>query len=82
MKPTIFKKLIFSWELRRAMKRAQKLANNTRRKHLVLIYGGKPLCVSKQRLRQMVKQHYFRKGVTAAMVEERAVFTAMPDKKS
>lgn len=77
-KNTIFHKLIFSWELRRAVKRARRLADQTRRKHLVIIYGGKPVCISKQRLRQMVHQHYFRHGVTAAMIEERAVCTAMP----
>ena len=71
-----FKNWLFSIRKKKAIKKAQQLANEQRRKFLVLNINGKPTVVSMKQCKQWVKtkqvtvdSHYFR---------EMALYTAMP----
>jgi ribosomal protein L15E len=77
-----FQKLIKAWlfdyRKNRAIKKAQKLATLNRRKYLVLVSAGKPVVVSMQGVRKLIKQHRFTKGFTAEKAREIAIFEALP----
>lgn len=77
-----FQKLINAWlfdyRKNRAIKKAQKLATLNRRKYLVLVSAGKPVVVSMQGVRKLIKQHRFTKGFTAEKAREIAIFEALP----
>ena len=77
-----FQKLIKAWlfdyRKNRAIKEAQKLATLNRRKYLVLVSAGKPVVVSMQGVRKLIKQHRFTKGFTAEKAREIAIFEALP----
>ena len=77
-----FQKLIKAWlfDYRKnsAIKKAQKLATLNRRKYLVLVSAGKPVVVSMQGVRKLIKQHRFTKGFTAEKAREIAIFEALP----
>ncbi|AGB29743.1 hypothetical protein Prede_2592 [Prevotella dentalis DSM 3688] len=74
----LIKALVFDWRLRRAIRKARHDADLHRRKFLVLIYGGKPVVVSKQGIRRLIARHRFPKGFTAATAERIAAFVATP----
>ena len=77
-----FQKLIKAWlfdyRKNRAIKKAQKLATLNRRKYLVLVSAGKPVVVSMQGVRKLIKQHRFTNGFTAEKAREIAIFEALP----
>ena len=77
-----FQKLIKAWlfdyRKNRAIKKAQKLATLNRRKYIVLVSAGKPVVVSMQGVRKLIKQHRFTKGFTAEKAREIAIFEALP----
>lgn len=77
-----FQKLIKAWlfdyRKNRAIKKAQKLATLNRRKYLVLVSAGKPVVVSMQGVRKLIKQHRFTKSFTAEKAREIAIFEALP----
>lgn len=78
-----FQKLIKAWlfdyRKNRAIKKAQKLAVLNRRKYLVLVSAGKPVVVSMQGVRKLIKQHRFTKGFTAEKAREIAIYEANPN---
>lgn len=69
---------LFDYRKNRAIKKAQKLATLNRRKYLVLVSAGKPVVVSMQGVRKLIKQHRFTKGFTAEKAREIAIFEALP----
>lgn len=72
---------IFNWWLRNSVSKAQKNANRTGQKYLVLIVNGKPEVLSIQSIRHMIKEHLFPKGFTAQTAIKKAVYIAYPLKK-
>ena len=80
---TFFQKLVNafkSWRFNRqkaaAIRQAQQLANEQRRKFLVLNFNGKPTVISMQNIRHLIKTH--RLLGTADFYREMALFTAYP----
>lgn len=71
----IIQKIIFSWRYRRAVSNAERLHRSTKRKYLVILLDGKPVAVSKRKVRTLVATRKFRKGVTVADIEKRALYT-------
>lgn len=59
---------------KRAIKRADRQAVVTGKKQLVIMYGGKPLVVSKQHLKEKIKEGVFRKGFTPEKAEALAIY--------
>ena len=73
-----FKALVFDWRLKRAKKKAQHDATLYGKKFLVLVFGGKPVVVSMQGIKTLIRQHRFAKSFTAVKAVECALFIAYP----
>ncbi len=74
----LIKDLIFAWRYKRAVRRAVEAQRLTGRKQFVILYGGKPVVVSKKKLSQLVATHSFKKGVKIQDIERRALFITSP----
>lgn len=72
----IFKNWLFNIRKKQAIKRAQQLANEQRRKFLVLNFNGKPIVVSMKQIRFWISTKQVNKD--ADYFREMALFTAMP----
>ena len=72
-----FRALIFDWRKNRAIREAQRSADLYRKKFLVLVYHGHPVCVSMQGVKNLIRQKKFR-GLTAEKAREIAIFEATP----
>ena len=77
-----FKALVFDWRLKRAKKKAQHDATLYGKKFLVLMFGGKPVVVSMQGIKKLIRQHRFAKGFTAEKAEKCALYFAIPPDNS
>ena len=74
-----FKEWLFDFRKKRAIRQAQTLANEQRRKFLVLNISGKPVVTSMQRIRHLVRTKQIK--YTADYYRCRALYEAMPEKK-
>lgn len=72
-----FRAIIFDWRKNRAIREAQRSADLYRKKFLVLVYHGRPICVSMQGVKNLIRQKKFR-GLTAEKAREIAIFEATP----
>ena len=76
-----FKKAIFDWRLRRAIRKAKRDAALYGKKFLVLAWGGKPVVVSMQGIKSLIRKRRFTKDFTAEKTEELALYIAYPNHK-
>lgn len=72
-----FRARLFDWRKNRAIREAQRSADLYRKKFLVLVYHGRPVCVSMQGVKNLIRQKKFR-GLTAEKAREIAIFEATP----
>lgn len=68
------KRLIFAWKYKRAIKKADKLAKLTGLRYFVIYLNGGLKVVPKKAVKELVAKHRFRKGITVADIERRALF--------
>lgn len=61
-------------EIKKAINMASDLREKTGRKYLVIMHKGKPVVHTKQRLQQLIRKRYFRKGTTIQDLEKIALF--------
>ena len=73
-----FKALLFDWRKKRAIKKAQNDAELHRKKFLVLVFNDKPVVVSMQSIKKMIRQHRFSKDFTAEKACKCAIYIAYP----
>lgn len=73
-----FKALLFDWRKKRAIKKAQNDAQLYGKKFLVLTFKGKPVVVSMQGIKQMIRQHRFSKNFTPETACKCAIYVAYP----
>lgn len=73
-----FKALVFDWRLKRAKRKAQKDADLYGKKFLVLVFAGKPVVVSMQGIKTLIRQRRFSKNFTAERAVKCALFIAYP----
>lgn len=73
-----FKALLFDWRKKRAIKKAQNDAELHRKKFLVLVFNGKPVVVSMQGIKKMIRQHRFSKDFTSETACKCAIYIAYP----
>lgn len=71
-------KFIFAWRYRRAVRKANRFADLFRMKFLVLVMDGRLKVVPKQTIRELVRRRRFRKGVSVADIESKALYIATP----
>ena len=72
-----FRALIFDWRKKRAIRQARRSADLHRKKFLVLVWQGRPVCVSMQGVKKLIRQKKF-PGLTAEKAREIALFEASP----
>jgi hypothetical protein len=72
----LIKDIVFAWKFKRAVKKANKLSRLFGMKYLVIFLNGGLKVVPKQTIRELVRTHRFRKGVTVADIEQRALYIA------
>lgn len=72
----LIKDIIFAWRYKRAVKKANKLSQLFGMKYFVICLNGGLKVVPKQAIRELVRTRRFRKGVTVADIEKRALYIA------
>lgn len=70
----LIRDLIFGRRYKRAVKKAVKVQGLTGRKQFVIMYKGRPVVISKRKIRTLVATHYFAKGMTVQDIERKALF--------
>lgn len=73
-----FKVLLFDWRKKRAIKKAKKDAKLYGKKFLVLVFKGKPVVVSMQGIKQMIRAKRFSKDFTPTVACKLAIYIAYP----
>lgn len=71
------KRLIFAWEYKRAVRKADYLRHITHRKHIVIVIKGRLEVLSKQDIKKFVAGGVFRKGMTAHDIEQKALYITL-----
>ena len=75
-----FQALLFDWRKKRAIKKAQNDAKLYGKKFLVLVFKGKPVVVSMQGIKKMIRLHRFSRDFTPEKAEQIAIYIAYPKK--
>lgn len=70
----LIKDIVFAWKFKRAVKKADKLSRLFGMKYFVISLNGGVKVVPKQTVRELVRKRRFRKGVTVADIEKRALY--------
>lgn len=70
----LIKDFIWGWQVKRAIRKANKLAKLFGLKYLVIYMNGSLKVVPKKTIRELVAKRRFRKGVTVADIERRALY--------
>lgn len=73
--------LLFDWRKKRAIREARRSADLYRKKFLVLVWHGRPVVVSMQGVKDMIRRKRFH-GLTAEKARRIAIFEANPRKTS
>lgn len=69
---------LFYFRKKKAIKEADQAAKEQRRKQLVLVYRGKPVVLSMQGIKYLIRTKRLKR--TADFYREKALYTAMPPK--
>ncbi len=72
-----FRAILFDWRKKCAIRQARRSADLYRKKFLVLVWQGRPVCVSMQGVKKLIRQKKF-PGLTAEKAREIALFEASP----
>ncbi len=72
-----FRALLFDRRKKRAIREARRSADLYRKKFLVLVYRGRPVCVSMQGMKKLIRQKRF-PGLTAEKARQIAIYEANP----
>lgn len=70
----LIKRIWFAWRYRRAVKKAVRMADMTGLKYYVIYINKGLKVVPKKTVKELVARHRFKKGVTVADIEKRALF--------
>jgi len=73
----LIKDLVFAFQFKRAVKKADRLHKITHRKYMVLVINKHLEVLSKQELRKFCRNGIFRKGITIAHLEKKALYTTL-----
>lgn len=76
----IINKLLFKYRFKKAVKKATDGAKKTGRKYYVILFKGKPIAITKQRITYMVRTRKFKKGIRVNDIERQALFVTSPTK--
>lgn len=68
--------MLFAWRYKRAVRQANELSQLLGMKYYVIMLNKRLKVVPKQTIKELVKMHRFRKGVSVEDIEERALYIA------
>lgn len=71
---TWFSAIIFDCRLRHCRREADRRRALSGQKQLVIVLNRRPVVVSKQHIKQLVREGMYRRGVTAADIEAKAIY--------
>lgn len=69
-----FRAVVFDCRFRHCRREADRRWAISGQKHLVIVLNRRPMVVSKQHIKQLVREGMYRKGVTAADIETKAIY--------
>lgn len=69
-----FRAVIFDCRLRHCRREADRRRALSGLKQLVIVLNRRPVVVSKQHIKQLVREGMYRRGVTAAHIEAKAIY--------
>ena len=73
----LIKDIIFGFRFKRAVRRADRFHHITHRKYMVIVIKGRLEVISKQDIKKFVAGGVFRKGMTAADIERKALYITL-----
>lgn len=68
--------MLFAWRYKRAVRQANELSQLLGMKYYVIMLNKRLKVVPKQTIKELVKMHRFRKGVSVEDIEKRALYIA------
>lgn len=74
---TWFRAVIFDCRLRHCRREADRRRALSGQKQLVIVLNRRPVIVSKQHIKQLVREGMYRRGVTAADIEAKAIYRTL-----
>lgn len=72
-----FRALVFESRLKHCRREADRRRAISGQKQLVITLDRRPVVVSKQHIKQLVREGMYKKGVTAADIERRAIYVTL-----
>lgn len=72
-----FRAVIFDCRLRHCRREADRRRALSGQKQLVIVLNRRPLVVSKQHIKKLVREGMYRRGVTAAGIEAKAIYRTL-----
>lgn len=69
-----FRAVIFDCRLRHCRREADRRRALSGQKQLVIVLNRRPVVVSKQHIKQLVREGMYRRGVTAADIEAKTIY--------
>lgn len=69
-----FRAVVFDFRLSHCRREADRLRALSGKKHLVIVLNRRPVVISKQNIKDLIRDGFYRKGVTAADIEARAIY--------
>lgn len=69
-----FRAVVFDFRLSHCRREAERLRALSGKKHLVIVLNRRPVVISKQNIKNLIRDGFYRKGVTAADIEARAIY--------
>lgn len=69
-----FRAVIFDCRLRHCRREADRRRALSGQKQLVIVLNRRPVVVSKQHIKELVREGMYRRGVTAADIEAKAIY--------
>lgn len=72
-----FRAVIFDCRLRHCRREADRRRALSGQKQLVIVLNRRPIVVSKQHIKKLVREGMYRRGVTAADIEAKTIYRTL-----
>ena len=69
-----FRAVVFDFRLGHCRREADRLRAITGKKYLVIVMDRRPVVISKQDIKDLIRDGFYRRGVTAADIEAKAIY--------
>lgn len=69
-----FRAVVFDFRLGHCRREADRLRAVSGKKYLVIVMNRRPVVISKQDIKNLIRDGFYRRGVTAADIEAKAIY--------